>query len=110
MTINPVDELRRTLVELSQELHAAKTLDADTRTLLKITLQEIEQKLAGSGAAATPSPNPSSAGSTDIPQPATAQLPVTDRLREFSLQFASEHPTLTGVVERTIDALGQLGI
>lgn len=110
MTSKLIDELRRTLAELTRELNSAETLDADTRALLSDAVEQIGRKLneqAQKPVAENPSTNvlivddlASGASSRDI----------AERLREYSLQFASEHPTLTGVLERTIDALGQLGI
>jgi hypothetical protein len=110
MTSKLIDELRRTLAELSRELSSAETLDADARALLSDAVEQIGRKLNEQTQAAT-----ATAPNTDLPTvddlaSGASSRAIAERLREYSLQFASEHPTLTGVLERTIDALGQLGI
>ncbi|MFM9116052.1 MAG: DUF4404 family protein [Planctomycetota bacterium] len=110
MTSKLIDELRRTLAELTRELNSTETLDAETRALLGDVVEQIGHKLneqAGKPAAPTQSADLPTVD--DLASSASSRA-IAERLQEYSLQFASEHPTLTGVLERTIDALGQLGI
>ncbi len=87
------DRLRSALQAIHEELHAAPSLDADTRQLLASVLQDIHATLRSPGSS-----------SPLEPQPHIAQL------KQVLERFEDSHPTLTRLVSNMVDALGQIGI
>ena len=87
-----LDKLKTTVAELEAELQAMEDLDDETRLVLEQAALEI--------LAAVDRHEPGS----DAPQT------LMDRLRIATQQFEESHPTLTGILSRLIDGLGQMGI
>lgn len=86
----PKKKLRETLEELRRELEDSETLDQPSRRLLEGAMEDILERLGGDRP-----PEPHSLG---------------DDLREAVRGFELSHPTLAGVIGRTIDLLAQSGI
>jgi chromosome segregation ATPase len=85
-------KLQATLDELEQELHSLESLDQHTRELLEEAAREIQTAL-------------------DILDPHHLKPhSLTERLTHAARRFESTHPTLSTVVGRIIDLLGQMGI
>ncbi|MDA1054338.1 MAG: DUF4404 family protein [Planctomycetota bacterium] len=86
-----IEKLRAMVTELEAELAALTELDDATRALLEETVSELQATLSK--------------------QPAEIEhQSLTERLTESAEAFESSHPTLFGIVKRTIDALAQMGI
>ena len=86
-----IEKLRAAVVELEAELDSLSELDEPTRDLLEEAVSELQATLSK--------------------QPAEIEShSLTERLRESAKVFESSHPTPFGIVSRTIDALGQMGI
>jgi len=90
-----LDKLRETLAELEAELDSLESLDEPTRAVLFAAKQDIEQTLAEHQDPADWDWDPQT---------------VVDNLSEATQEFEVSHPTLTGIVQRVINALTQLGI
>lgn len=88
----PQEELRRTVSELEDELAAIESLDTDTREMLQQAAADIQSVLGEDQPAAT---EPTS---------------LAERLKQSLQEFEADHPALAGALERTIHALGQIGI
>ena len=86
-----IEKLRATLGELEIELASLSEIDDETREVLNDALGEIQSALKQAPG--------------DIKHQSLA-----DRLKDATEDFESSHPTLFGIVSRTIDALGQMGI
>ena len=86
-----IEKLRATIEELESELASLSEIDDETREVLKEAVSEIQTALKQ-----TPS---------EIEHQSLA-----DHLKDAAEDFESSHPTLFGIVRRTIDALGQMGI
>jgi chromosome segregation ATPase len=87
-----VEKLKSTLRELEAELASLDSLDEETRAALQSAVDEISQRLRKREY-----------------QPQQADSLAT-RLQDAAGEFETSHPTLFGIVTRTIDALGQMGI
>lgn len=87
------DKLRGTLQELEAELASVDSLDEETRSALETLMVEIGQAL----------------GKPTLPE-SRRREDLTSRLQDAAEQFETSHPTLFGIISRTIDALGQMGI
>ena len=88
----PEEHLKSTLQELEAELHNLDSLDDATRELLAEMMEEIAATLRDKGA---------------------AHLEHQSLIKQFEKvgqQFEHSHPTITGIVNRVVDFLGQLGI
>ena len=86
-----IEKLRATVAELEAELASLSELDDQTRVLLEQALSELQATLSK--------------------QPAEIEHhSLSERLKETAEAFESSHPTLYGIVSRTIDALAQMGI
>lgn len=86
------DNLKATVAELEAELESIQTLDAETRSVLEQAVLDI---LAALHKAAPGERAPES---------------VLDRLHAAAREFEDTHPTVTGILSRLIDGLGQMGI
>lgn len=86
------DKLRAMVAELEQELRTLAPVDDETRRLLQEAMQEIRTALHEED-------------QTEFP-PQT----LLDRLQHAAQAFEGSHPTLTGILSRLIDGLGQMGI
>ena len=85
-------KLQKTLEELHAELDRAE-LDAELRSELRRTADEIRDALASSGTTAP-----------DLP------ATIGDRLRAAIERFEQEHPKLTLATGRVVDALAEMGL
>jgi hypothetical protein len=88
-----VDKLRSLVKELEAELATLETVDAESQQALTETLRELRTAL-----------------SSRVGAEALASESVVERLRDAEENFQVSHPTISGLVVRMIDALGQLGI
>ena len=86
-----INKLRLMVTELEAELAELSEFDEETRAVLEEAVQEIQEALHKQ------------------PEEIEHQT-LSDRLREATEGFEASHPTLFGIVSRTIDALGQMGI
>ncbi len=87
-----IAKLQATIEELQAELASLQTVDRETRAVLEEAVSEIE--------AALHKEEHEGLGESSLIQ----------QLRDSAEQFEASHPTLFGIVSRTIDALGQMGI
>lgn len=87
-----IERLKGTVEELERELRELETLEPASREVLERALLDIQAALANDAAARLTSGT------------------VTQRFQNAAREFESSHPTLSGVLERVIDALGQWGI
>jgi len=87
-----VEKLKATVEELEEELHSLEELDDDSRAVLREAVREIQATLHEK--------EPGDMESQSL----------TDRLTDVTHGFEGSHPTLTGIVSRLIDGLGQMGI
>lgn len=85
-----IEKLRQTVKELEEELAGLASFDDETRKKLQEAVGEIQTLLKQEGELEPDS--------------------VIERLRAAEEEFQVSHPTLSGIVARMIDALGQLGI
>ncbi|MBM4000444.1 MAG: DUF4404 family protein [Planctomycetes bacterium] len=125
----PIDPLRATLRELERELAQGPPLDAETRDLLERAIRDIERSLrSASHSDRASQPNAARSdgcepGTMPDRRPERAEGPDRSsdegsepvdahgtRLREAIERFETSHPTLTAVLGRLVDALGQMGI
>ena len=86
-----IEKLRARVAELEAELASLPEIDDEAREVLTEAVTEIQTALQKSPG--------------DI-----EHHTLTERLRDAAKEFESSHPTLFGVVSRTIDALAQMGI
>jgi chromosome segregation ATPase len=87
-----VDKLRATVLELEQELRTLQAVDDDTRQVLQQALREIRTVLH------------------EEEQAAIQRQSLRDQLESAAHGFEGSHPTVTGILSRLIDGLGQMGI
>ena len=87
-----LEKLRTALAELENELESLEEVDSETRSVLEEAAREIQAALDKSSAAEL------------------EHHTLAERLRETAQEFGSSHPTLSGIIGRIIDGLGQLGI
>lgn len=87
-----LEKLQAAVQDLEQAIGEVDTLDPQAREALEQAARDIQQALAGATPSGSPAPS------------------VAGRLQEAARQFETSHPTLAGVLERIVDALGQLGI
>lgn len=83
--------LQNLLTELHRELHAADSLDGDTRRMLEQVLQDVR----GLG--------PAGGAGEAITGPA-------GQIQEAALRLEADHPRLAGALGQLGDALAKLGI
>ena len=88
-----VDKLRSLVKELEAELATLETVDAESQQALTETLRELRIAL-----------------SSRVGAESLSSESVVERLRDAEENFQVSHPTISGLVVRMIDALGQLGI
>ena len=87
-----IAKLQATIEELQAELASLETVDSQTRAVLEDAVSEIEAALHTEEHAEL------------------GESSLITKLRDSAEQFEASHPTLFGIVSRTIDALGQMGI
>jgi len=83
--------LRELLRELQEELDREDTVEAGSQELLRSVMDDIEEALKRSGAAA-------------------ADDSITDRLNHAVVDFEATHPKLAYTLERLIQSLSDIGI
>jgi chromosome segregation ATPase len=88
------EQLQATLKELQAELDSLDSLDDPTRTMLESAVQDIQTTLRAK---------------TDDESTEDTESLVSG-LRDAIDRFESSHPTLTGILSRLVDMLGQMGI
>ena len=88
-----LETLRAALDDLQHELQGLGEVDVELRDRLEAVRREIEQTL----------------DKGEHPQHWEPQS-VIERLQDNEQQFEVSHPTLAGIVRRTIDILAQMGI
>jgi ABC-type transporter Mla subunit MlaD len=86
------EKLKATLAELEQELHSLDSLDDETRNVLAQAARDIEAALQ----------------QEEFDRSEDDSLVA--RLGHAAQEFEGSHPTLTGIISRLIDGLGQMGI
>jgi hypothetical protein len=87
-----VQKIKTTIAELEDELRSLPSLDEETRQVLEDAVREIQAALGPE--------------ESDVLQ----QHSLMERLSSTAQEFEDSHPTLTGIVTRLIDGLGQMGI
>jgi len=86
------EKLKATVTELEEELQSLETLDDEAREVLEVALREIQAALSEEESAELEAES------------------LMDRLNDATHDFEGSHPTLTGIIGRLIDGLGQMGI
>ena len=86
------ENLRRTVRELEEELHGLESVDEEARDVLREALGEITSALGESGS------------------PDLEAETMTERLNQAAREFEGQHPTVSGIIRRLVDGLGQMGI
>jgi len=86
-----IHKLHQTVGELEAELAELPELDSETRLLLEEAVSDIQEALHEQPA--------------NIPDQT-----LSERLRDATEEFEASHPTFFGIVNRTVDALAQMGI
>jgi hypothetical protein len=81
-------DLHETLLELERQLASERALDPRLREELRLTIEEIRERI--------------DAG--------TADAPLTDRVSELMLRFEAAHPALAETVGAVVRQLAGLGI
>ena len=87
-----IEKLKAIVNELEAELESLETVDAQAQHVLEEALDELRQALGKKDADAIESES------------------LVDRLSTAEAEFQVSHPTISGLVLRMINALGQLGI
>lgn len=87
-----MEKLKAVVAELEQELRSLETLDDETCEVLEAACREIQAAL-----------NPDEPGELETES-------LVGRLNDATHEFEGSHPTLTGIISRLIDGLGQMGI
>jgi len=87
-----VQKIKAAIAELENELHSLPSVDEETREALSQAVREIQAAL-----------RPEDSGTFE-------RQSLMDRLAATAEDFESSHPTLTGIIGRLIDGLGQMGI
>jgi septal ring factor EnvC (AmiA/AmiB activator) len=87
-----IAKLQATIEELQTELASLETVDDETRAVLENAVDEIQAALHKEE-------------HTEL-----GESTLITKLRDSAEKFEASHPTLFGIVSRTIDALGQMGI
>ncbi len=112
-----IEKLKAIVRELEDELHQLAAVDEQAAELLHEAIREIEdvlhpRQMDDSDAAATNAVTEGQADAERLDEtlPSDSQDSLIERLSSAAHQFESSHPTLTGILSRLIDGLGQMGI
>jgi hypothetical protein len=104
-----IEKLKAIVRELETELHELPAVDEQAAALLQEAIREIQTVLQSrqfdARSAVEREPEP-----LDEDLQPDASETVIDRLKHAAHQFENSHPTLTGILSRLIDGLGQMGI
>ncbi len=87
-----VEKLRATVLELEQELRSLPTVDDEARQVLQDAMRQIRTALH------------------EEEQAEQQRQTLRDQLQTAATEFEGSHPTLTGLLSRLVDGLGQMGI
>ena len=87
-----IDKLKATVAELEDELRSIDAIDAETRSVLEQAVLDILAALHKAAPGQRPPPS------------------LVNRLHAAAQEFEDTHPTVTGILSRLIDGLGQMGI
>jgi hypothetical protein len=87
-----IEKIKSAVAELEDELASIGQVDGETRAVLEQAVLDI---LAALHAAAPGERAPQS---------------LLDRLQSAAQEFEESHPTVTGILSRLVDGLGQMGI
>lgn len=87
-----IEKLRATVSELEQQLRELKSVDDESRQVLEDAVREIRATLH------------------EEDRTRTQQGSLAQRLSDLVQKLEGEHPTLTGIIGRIADGLGQMGI
>lgn len=87
-----IEKLRATVSELEQQLRALESVDDESRRVLEEAVREIRATLR------------------EEDREPTQQGSLSQRLTDLVEKFEGEHPTLTVIIGRIADGLGQMGI
>jgi hypothetical protein len=82
------DDLRALLAQLHERLASARSLDAESRTMLATVARDIEGALRDDDAAAVDA----------------------EPVEALAVRFEADHPSLAGVLRQIMDTLGKAGI
>jgi hypothetical protein len=85
--------LQETLAELHESLTGVERLDQETRELVETVVDDLQRLVQQDG----------EVSSVEV-------QPVTHNLQELLLRFETEHPQLTGIINRIAGSLANLGI
>ena len=87
-----VEKLRATVLELEQELRSLTTVDDEARQVLQNAMRQIRTALH------------------EEEEAERQRQTLRDQLQTAANDFEGSHPTLTGLLSRLVDGLGQMGI
>jgi hypothetical protein len=87
-----IEKIKSAVAELEDELASIGQVDGETRAVLEQAVLDI---LAALHTAAPGERAPQS---------------LLDRLQSAAQEFEESHPTVTGILSRLVDGLGQMGI
>ncbi len=87
-----IEKLRNLIAELESELQQLEETDDEAKSLLRDASREIEEALQ-----------------ENAPEGLETHS-LIDRLKSSTEDFEATHPTISSVVGRLVDALGQMGI
>ena len=87
-----IEKLKGIVKELETELDSLESVDAQSRNLLEEALEDLRAALSKTDPASLESES------------------LVERLQTAEQEFQVSHPTISGLVLRMINALGQLGI
>ncbi len=96
-----IEELRKTLAHLHEQLESEAPIAEETQTLLQAAMLEINEALERASAE-----NPSTASSADSDE----EPSLLDRLSQMAEEFEESHPAMSAAVGRVATALSNLGI
>ena len=102
-----IEKLKEIVRELEDELHELSAVDEQAAELLQEAVREIQTVLQSRQLDARSAVERESLDEDLQPD---ASETVIDRLNRAAHQFENSHPTLTGILSRLIDGLGQMGI
>ncbi len=87
-----VEKLRATVLELEQELRSLPAVDDEARQVLQDAMSKIRAALH------------------EQEEVERQRETLRDQLQTAANEFEGSHPTLTGLLSRLVDGLGQMGI
>jgi hypothetical protein len=107
--IDSIEKLKAIVRELEIELRELSAVDEQAAELLQEAIREIQTVLQSRQLDAPPAVEREPEPLDEDLQPDPSDT-VIDQLKHAAHQFEDSHPTLTGILSRLIDGLGQMGI